>query len=101
MSIMEAEATGRSIITTDGIGCKDTVIDGYNGFIVPRGDYAAMAEKCIYILEHPEENIRMGENSRSLAEERFDRRNINLRLVDLLEDKGAFYGIQGFYCEQS
>lgn len=85
MSIMEAEATGRGIITSDGVGCKDTVIDGYNGFIVPRGDYETMAKKCIYVIEHPEEAIRMGKNSRRFAEERFDQKKINSQLAEILE----------------
>lgn len=85
MSIMEAEATGRGIITCNTVGCKDTVVDGYNGFIVPQKNYEAMAEKCIYLIEHPEEAARMGENSRRFAEERFDQKKINQLLVLTLE----------------
>lgn len=77
MSIMEAESVGRGIITSDGVGCKDTVIDGQNGFIVPRGDYAQMAEKVIWCIEHPEETEQMGKNARAFAEENFDERKIN------------------------
>ncbi len=85
MSIMEAEAVGRCIITYNTVGCKDTVVAGYNGFIVPQKDYEAMAEKCIYFIEHPEEAARMGENSRRFAEERFDQQKINQLLVLTLE----------------
>lgn len=77
MSIMEAESVGRGIITSDGVGCKDTVIDGQNGFIVPRGDYAQMAEKVIWCIEHPEDAEQMGKNARAFAEENFDERKIN------------------------
>ena len=48
MSIMEAEAVGRAVITSDNIGCKETVKDGYNGFLVPKGDAEMMAEKAIW-----------------------------------------------------
>lgn len=85
MSIMEAEATGRAIITSDGIGCRETVMDKHNGFIVSIGDYETMAAKCIYMIEHPEEVVRMGKNSRLLAEERFDQRKINRQLAEILE----------------
>lgn len=88
MSIMEAEATGRAVITSDSVGCRETVVDGYNGFVLPCGDYEAMAEKCVYMIEHPGELIRMGENSRRLAEERFDQRRINSSLVEILESVG-------------
>lgn len=81
MSIMEAEAVGRGIITSDSIGCRDTVIEGYNGFIVPRGDYEQMAEKVIWCIEHPVETEQMGLNARKFAEDKFDQEKINLDIV--------------------
>lgn len=33
--LIEANAIGRPIITTNSVGCKDAVVDGYNGFVVP------------------------------------------------------------------
>lgn len=85
MSIMEAEATGRGIITTDTAGCRDTVVDGHNGFLVQKADCEALAQKCIYIVEHPEEAVRMGENSRSFAEEHFDQNKINQKLIAIIQ----------------
>ena len=84
MSIMEAESVGRGIITSDNVGCRDTVIDGYNGFLVQKEDYETMAHKCIYVIEHPEEAIRMGANSRTFAEEHFDQKRINTGLCELI-----------------
>ena len=77
MSIMEAEAVGRAIVTTDNVGCRDTVIDGYNGFLVAQKDYEAMAEKCIWLIENFEKVKEMGANARCFAEERFDAKKIN------------------------
>lgn len=77
MSIMEAESIGRGIITSDGIGCKETVVDGYNGFIVPRGDYEKMAEKVIWCIENTAAAEKFGENARKFAEENFDQEKIN------------------------
>lgn len=85
MSVMEAEATGRCIITTDNVGCRDTVIDGYNGFLVQQKDYEAMAQKCICVIENTEETTRMGVNSRNFAQEHFDSKKINKMVVDFLE----------------
>lgn len=85
MSIMEAEAVGRGIITSNGVGCRDTVVDGYNGFIVPRGDYEQMAEKVIWCIEHPEEAEQMGKNARVFAEENFDEKKINAFICSELE----------------
>ena len=84
MSIMEAEAVGRGIITSDSVGCRDTV-DGYDGFIVPRGDYEQMAEKVIWCIEHPEEAEQMGKNARKLAEEKFDQKKINTNILSTIQ----------------
>ena len=82
VSIMEAEATGRAIITSDTNGCRDTVVDGYNGFLVACGDYQAVAEKMLWCLEHPTECEQFGKNGRIFAEERFDQNKINDRIYD-------------------
>lgn len=76
-SIMEAEAVGRAVITSNSVGCKDTVVDGYNGFVVDKYDYKAMAEKVIWCIEHPEKTIQMCKNARTFAEEHFDAEKIN------------------------
>ncbi len=75
--VMEAEATGRMIITSDTVGCKETVQDGYNGFLVPLKDVDSLVEKCIWVLENPNEMIKMGKNARKFAEEHFDSKCIN------------------------
>ena len=85
MSIMEAEAVGRAVITSDNIGCKETVKDGYNGFLVPMGDAEMMAEKAIRCIEHPEKTEEMGKNSRAFAEEKFEQRKINERLIGIIK----------------
>ena len=86
MSIMEAEAVGRGIITSDGIGCKDTVEDEYNGFVVPHDDYKQMAEKVIWCIEHPEEAEQMGKNARIFAEENFEQKKINEFIVKVIKE---------------
>ena len=85
MSIMEAESVGRGIITSNNIGCKDTVIDGYNGFLIDRGDYKAMAEKVIWCIEHPRETEEIGKNARKYAEENFDQEEINKYIVEKIK----------------
>ena len=81
MSIMEAEAVGRAVITSDNIGCKETVKDGYNGFLVPKGDAEIMAEKAIWCIEHPEKAEEMGRNARAFAEGKFNQRKINEKII--------------------
>ncbi|HOG97383.1 MAG TPA: glycosyltransferase family 4 protein [Methanothrix soehngenii] len=71
-SIQEAMAMARPIITTDAPGCRDTVIDGLNGFLVPVRDVCALADSMERFILQPELIDEMGKASRSLAEERFD-----------------------------
>lgn len=85
MSLMEAEATGRAVITCMTIGCKETVRDGYNGFLVPAKDAEALAEKCMYFLENPQKVAQMGENSRRFAQEHFDQKKINAQILSVME----------------
>lgn len=75
---------GRAVITTDVPGCRQTVMDGVNGFLVPPRDVEALAEKMQLFIAQPELIATMGQASRRIAEERFDVRKVNRRLVDLL-----------------
>ena len=84
MSIMEAEASGRAIITSDNVGCRDTVREGYNGFLVEKGNAQGLAEKAIRCIEHPEETEQMGRNSRTFAEEHFDQEKINEKIIRII-----------------
>ena len=84
---VEAGAIGRASITCNTIGTKDTVKDGYNGFLVEVGDSKGLAEKAIWCIEHPEEAEQMGRNSRTLAEEYFDQEKINEKIISILTRK--------------
>ena len=83
-STQEAMATGRAIITTDVPGCRETVINTKNGFIVPKWNPEALAEKMIYFIEHPEQTQVMGAESYKIAVEKFDAEKVNQRLVNIL-----------------
>ncbi len=80
-SLIEATAVGRPIITTDSIGCRETVEDGYNGYLIPIKDSKTLAEKLRILFENQELRQQMGENSRKLAEKYFSIENvINIHL---------------------
>ncbi|VXB17261.1 Glycosyl transferase family 1 [Enhydrobacter sp. AX1] len=83
-STQEAMAVGRAVITTDVPGCRETVVDGVNGFIVPKWNPQALAEKMIYLIENPKKIIEMGEESYKIAQEKFDARKVNERLLKIL-----------------
>jgi glycosyltransferase involved in cell wall biosynthesis len=70
-SLIEACAVGRPIITTDSVGCKDCVINGYNGFCIPIKNSKMLAEKLEILVNNKQMRIAMGLNSRKLAEQEF------------------------------
>ncbi len=83
-STQEAMAMGRAVITTDAPGCRETVVEGVNGFLVPARNTLALAEKMFTFIEQPALIESMGRESRRLAEERFDVHKVNQRLIDLI-----------------
>lgn len=70
-SLIEACAIGRPIITTQSIGCKDTVDDGMNGFLIPTKDVDALVSKLKVLIDNPEVRVSMGKASRTKAEKEF------------------------------
>lgn len=80
-STQEALAMARPVITTDTPGCRETVVPGVNGFLVPPRDPVATAEAMERFVREPGLIPRMGEASRRLAAERFDARKVNERLL--------------------
>ncbi|RUO27874.1 glycosyltransferase family 1 protein [Aliidiomarina sanyensis] len=83
-STQEAMAIGRAVITTDVPGCKETVEDGVNGFIVPPFNAQVLAEKMLYLIEHPKEIQRMGDEGHRMAVEQFDVQKINRVLAKIV-----------------
>lgn len=70
-SLIEANAVGRPIITSNSVGCKETVIDGYNGFLIQPKDVDALTEKLDVLLSDKELRVKMGKNARKYAEDYF------------------------------
>jgi glycosyltransferase involved in cell wall biosynthesis len=76
-STQEAMAMARPVITTDAPGCRDTVIDGKNGFLVPVRNVDALAAAMERFILQPDLIEKMGKASRRIAEERFDVHKVN------------------------
>lgn len=83
-STQEAMAIGRAVITTDVPGCRETVISKQNGFIVPKWNSEALAEKMIYFIKNPEKIREMGDVSYQIAANKFDAEKVNQRLINIL-----------------
>lgn len=83
-SVLEAMSMGRPIISTDAPGCRETVEEGVNGFLVPVRDSKALAGAMERFIEKPELIKKMGEESRRIAEEKFDVRKVNKIIVEAM-----------------
>lgn len=80
-SVLEAMAMGRPIITTDAPGCRETVIDSRNGFLVPIKTVNELANAMEQFIKNPELIENMGKASRKLTEERFDVNKVNEYMI--------------------
>ncbi len=83
-TVIEAMATGRPILTTDVPGCRETVVPGKNGYLVPKADAKALAERMIWFIEHTDQWQQMGQASRCMAEERFDVNKVNAEMMRIM-----------------
>lgn len=83
-SVLEAMSTGRPVITTDAPGCRETVVHGENGFIVPVRDAEALLNAMLRFLENPEMVTPMGAEGRRIAEEKYDVRKVNENIARIL-----------------
>lgn len=76
-TVLEAMAMGRPVITTDAPGCRETVTDGDNGFLVPVQAVDELAAAMVKFIENPELVAGMGERSRLVAEQKYDVHRVN------------------------
>lgn len=70
-SLIEACAIGRPIVTTNVPGCKEVVVEGVNGFLVPPKNTEALAEAIKKLIIDKELRIKMGIEGRKIAEQFF------------------------------
>ncbi len=79
-TVLEAMAVGRPVITTDAPGCKECVEDSYNGYLVPIKSTHHLIQSMLKLSSNPELRIKMGRNSRKIAEEKYD---VNLTIAEV------------------
>ncbi|QBY45770.1 glycosyltransferase family 4 protein (plasmid) [Arsenophonus nasoniae] len=84
-STQEAMAIGRPILTTNLPGCKETIIDGVNGYVVKPCSHEDLTEKMLRLINNPERIIQMGEESHKLACKKFNANINNKKLLKFLD----------------
>jgi glycosyltransferase involved in cell wall biosynthesis len=85
-SLMEAAAMSKPLVASDVSGCRQAVVEGENGYLVPVKDSEALASKIKLLLDDASLASRLGARGREIAEERFDVEKVVERL-------------RGFYAE--
>ena len=83
-SVMEAMSVGRPIITTSAVGCRDSIVDGVNGFIVEPGSVDQLVCAMEKFVQNHELIQVMGSESRRIAEERYDAISQNEKLAEMI-----------------
>jgi glycosyltransferase involved in cell wall biosynthesis len=84
-STQEAMSVGRAVITTDVPGCRDTVVNGVNGYLVEPHSVPKLVEAMLEFVNEPDKILTMGQQSRSIAVSNFDVDKANLRLLQIME----------------
>jgi glycosyltransferase involved in cell wall biosynthesis len=80
-SVLQAMAMGRAIITTDAPGCRETVRNGENGFLVRPRECADLADAMMRFVKDHDLARSMGGASRRIAETKYDVRDVTSKLL--------------------
>lgn len=83
-SVLEAMSMGRAIVTTDAPGCRETIRDSVEGYLVPVGDSEALAAAMERFLRDSELAAMMGAKAHERAKTKYDVRRINRVMIELL-----------------
>ena len=83
-TVLEAMATGRPILTTDVTGCRETVVQDTNGWLVESKNSQALAERLRWFLDNQDRWEEFAAASRRLVEDRFDVRIVNRQMMKIL-----------------
>lgn len=81
-SILEAMSMGKAIITTDNVGCRETVEEGKNGYLVQPKDVNSLVLALEKLILQPKLIKEMAKYSRILAEQKFDVTKINQSMIN-------------------
>lgn len=84
-TVLEAMAMGRAIITTDAPGCRETVEDGQNGFLIEVKSVDSLVQAMEKMIMQPELITIMGQQSREIALNKYDVHQVNQHMMREME----------------
>jgi glycosyltransferase involved in cell wall biosynthesis len=92
-SLLEAAAMARPIITTDAVGCRDTVDDNISGFLCPPRDAESLADRMQAMIDLPlQERVAMGLAGRRKMEKQFDEKIVLNNYLSAIAELGSASG---------
>ncbi|MEC4045869.1 glycosyltransferase family 4 protein [Proteus mirabilis] len=86
-TLLEAGAMGKPIITTDNVGCRETVTHGFNGYLCQPKSVSSLVNTIDTFINLPYENkLEMGKNSRKKIESEFNEQIVIKKYLDTLKE---------------
>lgn len=86
VSVLEAQAAGLPVISTRHAGIPEIVLSGQSGFLVTERDFAALADRLTYLIEHPERWLEMGRQGRAFVEAHFTDQHCTRVLLQIYDE---------------
>ncbi|MEZ2902677.1 glycosyltransferase family 4 protein [Acinetobacter terrestris] len=84
-TVLEAMAMGRAVITTDAPGCRETVSNGVNGYLVGVKSVDDLVQSMQYFIKDPQLIAYMGQRSREIALNKYDVHQVNTHMMTEME----------------
>jgi glycosyltransferase involved in cell wall biosynthesis len=83
-SVLEAMSMNRAVITSDAPGCRETIVDGDSGLIVPVRNAPALAAAMIRLIASPALLTRLAAAGHARAAELYDARKVAAAMLAAL-----------------
>jgi glycosyltransferase involved in cell wall biosynthesis len=95
VSLIEAQAANKPIVTTDVGGVRDVVLENETAFITPSGDVASFADALLKLTENATRRQTMGQQGCSLVKDKFDKsrlvNDVRKLYYQLLQEKNVSF----------
>lgn len=83
-TILEGMASGRPVVTTDWVGCREAIQDGVNGFLVPIKDPKALAEKMTILANDRAKCVEMADAAYKICQEKYEVGVVNRQMREIM-----------------
>ena len=85
-ALLEGAAAGCAVVTTDVVGCREAVIDGQTGDLVPPRDAAALATCLLALIGDRQRRERYAIQGKQLAASRFSLEAVVEKTLSIYQD---------------